>query len=50
VYPATRQVHVFRSAEEAPVELSEPEALDGGGVLPGFRVGLERLFAEPRKA
>ncbi len=50
VYPAIRQVHVFRSAEEEPVEVSEAEALEGGEVLPGFRVGLERLFAEPRKA
>jgi len=47
VYPATRQVHVFRSVGEGPVELSEPETLGGGDLLPGFSLPLERLFAEP---
>ena len=49
VYPATRQVHVFGSLAEGPVELSEPETLEGGDLLPGFSMPLARLFAEPKQ-
>jgi len=49
VYPATRQVHVFTSADDSAV-LSEPGTLDGGDLLPGLSLSLERLFAEPRQA
>jgi Uma2 family endonuclease len=46
VYPATREVHVFSSAESW-VERKEQQTLDGGTLLPGFRLPLHRLFAEP---
>jgi len=46
VYPATRQVHVFTSAEDS-VVLSEPQTLEGGDLLPGLSLPLERMFAEP---
>lgn len=46
VYPATREVHVFRSAESG-VVLRGSETLEGGEVLAGFTLPLDRLFAEP---
>ena len=46
VYPATREVRVFTSAEGS-VVLREPETLDGGDLLPGLSLSLARLFAEP---
>ncbi len=46
VYPATREVHVFTSAEGR-VELKGQQTLEGGSLLPGFSLPLERLFAEP---
>ena len=46
VYPATREVHVFTSADSR-VELRGEQTLEGGSLLPGFRLPLERLFAEP---
>ena len=46
VYPATRQVHVFTSADSRE-ELKEPQTLQGGSLLPGFSLPLRRLFAEP---
>ena len=49
VYPATRQVHVFGSADEC-VVLSEPQTLEGGDFLPGLSLPLKRLFAEPGQA
>ena len=49
VYPATRQVHVFTSAEDS-VVLSEPQTLEGGDLLPGLSLPLKRLFAEPGQA
>jgi len=48
VYPETRQAHVFTSSEKSTV-LNEPDALEGGEVLPGFRLELKTLFAEPNK-
>jgi Uma2 family endonuclease len=46
VYPATREVHVFTSPDSR-VELNEQQTLEGGTLLPGFSLPLERLFAEP---
>lgn len=47
VYPASREVWVYRAPEEVAV-LDEHQAVDGGDVLPGFRLELSRLFAERR--
>lgn len=44
VDPETRSVNAYRSREEARL-LSEGEILDGGNVLPGFRLALKELFA-----
>ena len=49
VHPATRQVHVFGSADEC-VVLGEPQTLEGGDLLPGLSLPLKRLFAEPGRA
>ena len=44
VNPATRTIVVFRS-ETDPVTLGESDTLDGGDVLPGFRVPVAEIFA-----
>jgi Uma2 family endonuclease len=44
VQPRTRSVEVYTSATEKKV-LSARQSLDGGDVLPGFRLSLTRLFA-----
>jgi Uma2 family endonuclease len=49
VYPDAKQVAVYRSLDDAHT-LDEHDTLDGGDVVPGFRLELQRLFAEPRKA
>jgi Uma2 family endonuclease len=46
VYPNLREVHVYKTREQRAV-LGEAETLDGGEVLPGFRLPLQELFAEP---
>jgi Uma2 family endonuclease len=46
VYPIPREVHVYKTREQHTV-LSEDRTLDGGEVLPGFRLALAELFAEP---
>lgn len=43
--PEARTVAVY-TAPEAARELSAMETLDGGDVLPGFRLSLQELFAE----
>ena len=43
VYPASRQVAVFRSARESLV-LGAGEALEGGDLLPGFTCPVAELF------
>jgi Uma2 family endonuclease len=45
VYPALREVWVYLSPEQFRV-LDEHKTIDGGDVLPGFRLELARLFAE----
>jgi len=46
VYPTEQEVHVFSSAADC-VVLDQRQTLEGGDLLPGFSVPLERLFAEP---
>ena len=48
VYPNPREVHVYKSREQCAI-LGETETLDGGEVLPGFRLLIEELFAEPEE-
>ena len=43
VYGETQQVYVYTSPTDVRI-LTPPDELDGGDVLPGFRIALERLF------
>ena len=43
IYPGTQQVYVYTSPTNVRI-LMPPDELDGGDVLPGFRIALERLF------
>ncbi len=45
VYPQRRQVHVYESLARIR-GLSRPDELDGGAVVPGFRLPLTELFVE----
>ena len=45
VYPMRRTVAVYRDAQLA-AELGEGDELDGGDVLPGFRLLVAEIFAE----
>lgn len=49
VYPSVRQVYVYTSVADVRI-LIEPADLDGGNVLPGFRVSLNRLFEDEPNA
>ena len=44
VYPVLRRVYVYESLTQVRI-LTEKDELDGGAVLPGFRVGIAALFA-----
>jgi Uma2 family endonuclease len=44
--PETRTVLVYSRADEADEVLAEADVLEGGAVLPGFRLPLRELFAE----
>jgi Uma2 family endonuclease len=47
VYPAIRQVYLYTSATSVRI-VAEPDELDGGDLIPGFRLPLTELFeAEP---
>lgn len=46
VYPKTRKIVAYTSPESFN-ELDENDTLDGGEVLPGFRLNLKDLFATP---
>jgi Uma2 family endonuclease len=48
VYLTTKSVDVFTSVEESKT-LSVGQSLDGGPVLPGFKLSLKKLFAPRRK-
>jgi Uma2 family endonuclease len=45
VYPRVRQVYVYTSPTEVRI-LPESADLDGGKVVPGFRISLKRLFED----
>ena len=45
VYPSVRQVYVYESFNKV-VILREGDDLDGGELLPGFRLGLVELFED----
>jgi Uma2 family endonuclease len=45
VYPDRRAVRVFLDGKQVG-ELGEGEVLDGGGILPGFRLPVAEIFAE----
>jgi Uma2 family endonuclease len=47
--PARRTVRVYTSPDQY-IELTEPQTLDGGAVLPGFALPLAQLFARLPKA
>jgi Uma2 family endonuclease len=49
VYPSARQVYVYTSPTDVRI-LGEPATLDGGPVLPGFHVSLNRLFEDDLEA
>jgi Uma2 family endonuclease len=47
--PARRSVRVYTSPDQY-IELTEPQTLEGGAVLPGFALPLTQLFARLPKA
>jgi Uma2 family endonuclease len=47
IYPAERRVVVYTSSENA-TTLREDDTLEGGNVLPGFRLRLRKLFDRAR--
>jgi Uma2 family endonuclease len=49
VYPSVRQVYAHTSMTDVRI-LIEPAELDGGNVVPGFRVSLNRLFEDEPNA
>jgi len=48
VYPKKREATVY-TAPDASVTLTEADSLDGGTVLPGFKLELKKLFAKLEK-
>jgi Uma2 family endonuclease len=49
VYPDLKQVHVYTDLTSARI-LTEPAELDGGNVVPGFRLSLTELFEDADSA
>lgn len=49
VYPPQGKIFVYRSTTQVQV-LTIKDELDGGTVLPGFRLPLSELFAEPAES
>lgn len=47
VYPKTETVHIYASVDNV-LELSIGQSLDGGEVLPGFELQLDKIFSKPR--
>jgi Uma2 family endonuclease len=45
IYPVTRQVYVYTSLTSVQI-LIEPAELDGGDLIPGFRLSLTELFED----
>ncbi len=48
VYPKTQTAEVYNSADEVR-RIGKNQALDGGDVLPGFRLPLKELFARAKR-
>ena len=46
VYPLQSKIHVYQSPTQITV-LTKADVLDGGTVVPGFRLALSELFTEP---
>jgi Uma2 family endonuclease len=46
VYPDAREVRVYASPEQF-TTVGQHEILNGGDVLPGFSLDLQRLFLDP---
>ena len=44
VYPTTRTIHVYNAPRRI-VALGPEDELDGGSILPGFKLSLEELFS-----
>lgn len=42
--PFRRRVYVYRRGADEPEVLNDPDAVDGGPVLPGFRLDLRRVW------
>lgn|SRR5262249_9052897 len=49
VYPMQSKIHVYAAPTQITV-LTKADVLDGGNVLPGFRLTLDQLFTEPADA
>jgi Uma2 family endonuclease len=49
VYPGTSKIYVYDSPTQVRV-LQRGDGLDGGALLPGFRVGLSDLFSETEES
>jgi Uma2 family endonuclease len=49
IYPSARQVYVYASTTDVRI-LAEPATLDGGNILPGFQLSLNRLFEDEPNA
>ncbi len=45
VYPSVRQVYVYESSKKVAI-LGEGDDLDGGDLVPGFRLSLAELFED----
>ena len=49
IYPVSRQVYVYTTLTTVRI-LTEPAELDGGDVVPGFRLSLTELFEDADSA
>jgi Uma2 family endonuclease len=49
VYPMQSKIHVYQSPTQITV-LTKADVLDGGTVVPGFKLALAELFTEPAEA
>ena len=49
IFPETRSVRVYTDPQSE-TDLTDDAILDGGEVLPGFRLPLRQLFSQPRQS
>ncbi|HKM53458.1 MAG TPA: hypothetical protein VJY33_08605, partial [Isosphaeraceae bacterium] len=49
IYPVSRQVYVYTTLTTVQI-LTKPTELDGGDVVPGFRLSLTELFEDAESA